>query len=104
MAGITVPERNTDIGAVMTFAAQGAGTTVVQIPTGGSQGIELVVDITAIGGTPTLTVTINGRDSASNKTFALLTSAALAAVATTVLTVYPGLTAAANLTASDHVP
>ncbi len=67
-------------------------------------GLMLVIDITAIDGATTATFTIQGFDGVSGAQFTILASAALAAVATTVLRVYPGLTAAANLTVNDHLP
>lgn len=62
-------------------------------------GVEVVVDITGYtaGG---LTITIQGKDEVSGKYFTLLTSAVLAAAATTRLVVYPGVTVAANLAVS----
>lgn len=70
-----------------------------------SRGAVFVVDITALSGTsPTMTVTIEGMDAVSGKYYTILASTALAAVATTVLRVYPGLTASANLIASDILP
>jgi hypothetical protein len=69
------------------------------------RGIALVIDISAITGTsPTLTLTIQGKDPVSGKYYTLLGSAALTAVGTTVLTVYPGLTAAANVVANNVLP
>jgi hypothetical protein len=65
-------------------------------------GIHVTVDITNITGT--LTVTIQGKDPASGKYYTLLASAPLAAVATTVLKVFPGATVAANLAANDILP
>lgn len=92
-------------GALITLAAAGAGTS--QSPDQINQygkGIKVVIDITVVGGAPTLTVTIQGRDRASGKYFTILASAALTAVGTTVLTVYPGLTASANVVANDVIP
>jgi hypothetical protein len=68
------------------------------------RGIKLVIDITANGGTGTLTVTIQGKDPGSGKYYTILASTALAAVATTTLTVYPGIAASANVAASDVLP
>lgn len=63
----------------------------------------LVIDIT--GYTPgSLTVTIQGVDPVSGKKYTILASAALAAAATTVLRVGPGLTAASNTVANDFLP
>lgn len=97
---------NNELGALITFAAQGAGATnssQQENPYG--LGVKVVVDITAISGTgPTLTVAIRGYDRTSGKTWTLLSSAALGAVATTVLTLFPGSAVAANLSANDHLP
>lgn len=95
-----------DTGAIVTLAAAGAGTVLSsdQVHRVGS-GIKLVVDITAITGTaPTLTVTLLGKDTASGKYYTILASAALSAVGTTVLTVFPGAAVAANVSANDILP
>lgn len=69
------------------------------------RGVHVVVDLTAVGGTtPQVIVTIEGKDPRSGNYYTILASGALNAVATTVLRVYPGLTAAANLTANDILP
>lgn len=68
-----------------------------------ANGIIVVVDITAITA-GSLTVKIQGLDPASLKWYDILTSTALAAVATTVLRVFPGATAVANLTVNDRLP
>lgn len=68
------------------------------------RGVEVVIDMTAVPGVDTVTFTIEGKDPASGKYYTLLASAAIVAVSTVVLRVYPGLTAAANLVASDVVP
>jgi hypothetical protein len=71
------------------------------------RGIQLVIRNTAgTGTTPTLTVTIQGFDPASGQYYTLLASTAIAAgtPATTVLTVYPGLAATANVSASNVLP
>ena len=66
--------------------------------------LQLTVDITAITATGTVTVTVLGYDPISGKFYTILASAALGAVATTVLRVGPALTAAANLVANDFMP
>lgn len=67
------------------------------------RGIKVIFDLTALTGT-SMTCTIKGKDPASGKYYTLLASAAIASPATTVLTVYPGATASANVTANDVVP
>jgi hypothetical protein len=66
-------------------------------------GIKLVIDITVTGGSSTV-FTIQGVDPVTGKTYTILASAALAAVATTVLTVFPGAPVAANVSANDYIP
>ncbi len=103
--GADVMRGNTQSPALITLAAQGAGT--VNSPDQqnvNGRGCHLVIDITIAGGTPTLTVTIQGKDPVSGKYYTILTSAALAAVATTVLRVYPNLTPSANLIVNDILP
>jgi hypothetical protein len=97
---------NKDLGSLITLTAAGAGTTTSGKKLNqSSKGIKLVIDITALSGTlPTLTVTLRGYDPTTGKSYTILASAALAAQATTVLSVYPGLTAASNLVANDHLP
>ena len=69
------------------------------------RGIQVGVNITALGGTtPTATVTIQGKDAASGVYYTLLQSAALSAAGFTLLTVYPGVAAAANVAASQVLP
>lgn len=97
---------NDDTGAMLTLTAQGAGTVLSndQLNRAG-MGIKLVIDITAITGTsPTLTVTLQGKDTASGKYYNMLASAALSAVGTTVLTLFPGAAVSANVSANDILP
>lgn len=67
-------------------------------------GGHFVLDVTAIGAAPSIVVNIEAFDPASGKWYAILTSAAVTTVSTNVLRVYPGLTAAANVVASDVLP
>lgn len=91
--------------AIIQHSAAAAGVNGPDLDGGYGKGLLLFIDITAITGTsPTLTVTIQGKDPVSGKYYTILASAALAAVATTVLKVYPGLTAAANSVANDVLP
>ena len=95
---------NFDTAALVTLATAAAGTTnsADQTNTNG-RGVQVLVDITATTG-QTLTVSIQGKDNASGKYYTILSSAALAAVASTNLTVYPGSTVAVNLDASAPLP
>lgn len=68
-----------------------------------SRGVTVYVKTTAIG-TGSITVTIQGKDSASGDYYTLLAGVAITTNTTNRYTVYPGLTAAANVTASDVLP
>jgi hypothetical protein len=91
---------------LLTLTAQGAASNqpIADQVNANGRGVKVVIDITVAGGTPTLTVTIQGKDPVSGKYYTILTSAALAAVATTVLTVYPGAPVSANVSANDALP
>ncbi len=69
-----------------------------------ARGLHVIIDATAITATPSVTFTIQGKDPTSGKYYTILASAAITGVSTTVLRVYPGLTAAANTTANDVLP
>lgn len=70
-----------------------------------SRGVTVVVDITAISGAgATLVVTIEGKDPVSGKYYTILASVGLTAIGTTVLKVYPDLTAAANVAINAPLP
>jgi hypothetical protein len=92
-----------DVSILPSAARTTAQTGVDQINQYG-KGLNVVVDFTVFGGSGSITVIIEGKDLVSGKYYTILSSAALAAVATTVLRVYPGLTASANLIASDVLP
>lgn len=65
----------------------------------------VVIDVTAVTSTPSLVVTINGKDALSGKYYTLLTSAAISTVSTVVLRVGSSFgAAAANLIAVDRLP
>lgn len=67
--------------------------------------LKAAVNITSLTGTtPTITVQIQGKDTISGLYFTVLSSAALSTTGLTVLTVCPGITVTANVSASDIVP
>lgn len=70
-------------------------------------GVQLVVDVTdetAGGSSHSMVVKIQGKDPASGKYYDLLASAAITATGTTLLTVHPAVTPAANLAAAHVLP
>lgn len=69
-----------------------------------AQALHLVIDVTAIVSTPSVVFTVQGKDALSGQYYTILTSAAIVGVGTTILRVFPGAVAAANLTANDRIP
>jgi hypothetical protein len=68
------------------------------------RGLKLVIDVTATTASPSVVFTIQGKDTVSGKYYTILASAAITGTGTTVLTVYPGLTASANVVGNDILP
>lgn len=90
---------------IATLAAAAANGNTAMLDNPFYSGLQLGVNITAITGTaPTLTVIIEGYDDASGTWYALLTSAALTVAGFTLLTLYPAVTAVANVSASQVLP
>lgn len=85
-------------------AARTATPAAVVLDLARIRALVVVIDVTAVGVTPSVTPLIEGMDVASGKSWTLLQGAALVAVGTTVLKVAPGLVAAANVAANDIVP
>ena len=95
--GQVLPRNNYDLGAVISLAAAGAGTTTYRGYNTSGRGVIVVVDITAKTGTIDLVVSIYRRDKASNKRTLLLASASLTGIGTTTMKVHPtDVTDAAN--------
>src|SRR5687768_5662240 len=70
----------------------------------GWRGIDLVIDCTASADTPSVVFTVQGYSPTGNDFYTILASAAVTGAATTILRVYPGLTAAANVVANFNLP
>jgi len=87
-------------------AARTATPTKVNYLNHSARGVIVVIDVTAVTASPSVVFTIQGVDStpATPKYWTILASAAITGTGTTVLRVYPGLTAGANLVASDVLP
>ena len=67
----------------------------------GAKGVKVTLDVTVVPGVDTTQLVIEHKDPLSGKYTTVLAEVASAAVRTAVLTVYPGITAAANVSASD---
>lgn len=69
----------------------------------GARGVTVVVVTTAIG-TGSITCTIQGLDQGSNTYYTLLAGVPITTNTTNRYTVFPGATAAANVSANDQLP
>lgn len=90
----------------MTVLPSAARTTSQSVSWEGNlscKGIEVFIKVTAVTASPSLVVAINNLDPTSKATRTVLQSAAITGTGTTVLRVYPGITAATNAAASDFI-
>lgn len=98
-----VPQPNVNTGALITAAGATTTQTSADQSNLSGRGVVVVLNTTSIG-TGSVTLEIDGKDTASGQYYALLTGAAVTSNATNVYTVYPGLTAVANVTATNILP
>lgn len=89
---------------LLASAARTADPTIADQDNLAARGLVLIIDVTAVAATPSVVFTIKGKDPVSGKYYTLLASAAIVGTGTTVLRVYPGLTAVNNQVASDVLP
>lgn len=89
---------------VLASTARTATVNSLDIENYDGKGLHLVIDVTAATATPSVVFTIQGKDDASGEYYTILASAAITGTGTTVLRVYPALTASANTIASDVLP
>lgn len=92
--------------SILTLTAQAPGTVTSTDQTNfNGRGVKLGINITAdSAGTALVVVTIQGKDIVSGQYYTILTSASIAAVGFSTLTVYPAITVTANVAASDILP
>lgn len=90
--------------AALASAARTASVNSADLVNDNARGVRIVIDVTALALTPSVIFTVVGKDVLSGKYTAILTSAAITAVGTTTLIVYPGVTPAANLAVSHPLP
>jgi hypothetical protein len=101
---VTVDNRVVESGVLYPSAARTTAQTGTSMTNPGNTGVVVIVDITSVGVTPSDTFSIMGYDPASTKWYTILASAAKVATGTTVLTVLPSATAAANVTINAGLP
>jgi hypothetical protein len=95
-------------GTVLASASRGVATVNTDLVNVNGKGIRVWQDLTVLGASSVVTFTIQEKDPVSGKFVTILASAATGAginsTGTAKLTVYPGLTAAANSIANDVLP
>lgn len=89
---------------IFASAARTATVASADITNRGGRGAVIVIDVTAAADTPSVVFTVQGKDDLSGKYYTMLASAAITATGTTVLRIFPGMTAAANVAANDVLP
>lgn len=92
-----------EVRTLLASAARTADATA-EVQTSRHKGAVVVIDVTAISATPSVVFTIRGSDPVSGQTWDILASAAVTAVGTTVLKVYPALASVANDSENDVLP
>lgn len=94
----------TEAKTVLASAVRAATNNSGEQPNNIARGLDLIIDMTAVPGVDTVTFAIEGKDPASGKWYAILASAAIVAVSTVVLRVFPGATVTANVSANAMLP
>ena len=89
---------------ILPSLARTANTDSVDLQNPKHRGMQLIIDVTAIVTSPSIVATIQGKDPASGKYYDLVSSAAITAVGTTVLSIYPALTGQANVKEDNGLP
>ena len=85
-------------------AARTAAVTGPDIHQANADGVRVILDVTVDPAAASITVSIQGKDPISGKYYTLLGGAAVAAVGTNVYTIYPSITAVANVSAPNVLP
>lgn len=89
---------------ILAAAARTITTNSDRVRNSDFRGAHVIIDVTAATSTPSVVPTIQGYDAVSGKYYTILVGAAITGTGTTVLRVYPGITAATNLSVSDVLP
>lgn len=92
-----------DMGAVITAVGVTADQKTPDFYAQNFKGITVVLDMTTVG-TGSVTLSIQGKDSASGKYFTLLAGAAVVSNVTNVYTLYPGIVTTTNVSISGILP
>ncbi len=96
-------EENNGSLEVFASAARTASAVSANLTNRNFRGFHLVLAITALTGSPSVSVVIRGIDEISGNTYTLLSAGPFTTISTTVLRLYPGLSSGTNV-ANDILP
>ena len=103
LLGANQPSYNAQVEALAS-AARTAAPDDVQIDNMSCAGAHIIIVVTAKTSSPSIVVTVSGKDVSSGNLYTVLTSAAITATGTTVLKIFPGAVGDPDLVANDFLP
>lgn len=96
--------RNNVAATLLASASRTTTQTSADIVTYNAKAITVVLDVTVVAASPSVTVTINGKDPASGKYYLLLSGAAVLTAVTNVYSIGPGIAETSNVSTSKFLP
>lgn len=104
MAGTHIIGRDNVDATLLSSAARTATVASADQANETRRGVNVLIKVTAIVSSPSVVFTVQGKDATTGDYYDLLSSAAITGTGTTVLRVYPGNVAVANLAISYPLP
>lgn len=96
--------RNNIEETVLASAARTASVNSADFTNYNNKGGHFIVDVSATAATPSIVMTIQGKDPVSGNYYDILVCTAITATGTNIFKVYPGIPGAANVRANDVLP
>lgn len=100
--GLAVAQSNI-VGTLLTSSPRTVTTDSSDVTNTSTRGVHIIVNVTAYT-SGIWTPIVQGKDALSGNYYTILTGPSINNTGTTVIKVYPGLTAAANSVANDFIP
>lgn len=89
---------------ILASAARTASVNSADFVNYNARGLHLILNVSALAATPSITVSIQGKDAISGTYYNILTSAAITTTGINILKLYPGISAIPSQSASDILP
>ena len=96
--------RNNSVATLLPSAVRAATTSSTGQTNYNWRGAHVILSVTAVPGVDSITLSIEGNESATNTWYTLLTGVAVLTTGLFVYKIYPGITAVANGAVSDILP